>query len=93
MDRILCESLRKHIMGADEAAALIVPGSTVGLSGFTESGYPKLVPLALAARIEAMKAYTEVIQNGMLDLLDSGKLRMTTVRQVRTLGADTMKDF
>lgn len=56
MGRILCESFRKLIMGADEAAALITPGSTVGLSGFTGSGYPKLVPLALAARIEAEHA-------------------------------------
>lgn len=56
MGRILCESLRKHIMGADEAATLIAPGSTIGLSGFTGSGYPKLVPMALAARIEAEHA-------------------------------------
>lgn len=40
-------------MSADAAASLIASGSTVGLSGFTGSGYPKAVPLALAARIEA----------------------------------------
>ena len=32
---------------------MIAPGDTVGLSGFTGSGYPKAVPLALAAYIEA----------------------------------------
>ena len=44
------------IMSAADAARLIAPGSTVGLSGFTGSGYPKAVPLALAARIEAEHA-------------------------------------
>ncbi|MGV9007443.1 MAG: acetyl-CoA hydrolase/transferase family protein [Brevundimonas sp.] len=44
------------IMSAEAAARLIAPGSTVGLSGFTGAGYPKAVPLALAARIEAEHA-------------------------------------
>tara|TARA_R110002124_G_scaffold243554_1_gene408692 strand:+ start:6299 stop:7810 length:1512 start_codon:yes stop_codon:yes gene_type:complete len=44
------------IMSAADAARLIAPGTTVGLSGFTGSGYPKAVPLALAARIEAEHA-------------------------------------
>lgn len=39
-------------MPADAAAALIPPGATVGMSGFTGAGYPKAVPLALARRIE-----------------------------------------
>lgn len=43
-------------MSADAAAALIPPGCTVGMSGFTGSGYPKEVPLVLAARIEAERA-------------------------------------
>lgn len=43
-------------MGADDAAALIHNGTTVGMSGFTGSGYPKAVPMALAARIEAQHA-------------------------------------
>ena len=43
-------------MDADSAAAFITSGSTVGLSGFTGSGYPKAVPLAPAARIEAEHA-------------------------------------
>lgn len=41
------------MMTAEDAAALIGSGATVGMSGFTGSGYPKAVPLALAARIEA----------------------------------------
>jgi succinyl-CoA:acetate CoA-transferase len=38
-------------MSADDAAALIPNGSTIGMSGFTGSGYPKAVPAALARRI------------------------------------------
>ncbi|CAN7409378.1 acetyl-CoA hydrolase/transferase family protein [Rhizobium sp. LjRoot98] len=54
--RIGCEQLRSKVMHAEDAASLIKTGSTVGMSGFTGSGYPKTVPLALAARIEAAHA-------------------------------------
>ncbi|PWL16770.1 propionyl-CoA--succinate CoA transferase [Falsochrobactrum shanghaiense] len=56
MSRIANETLRSRIMTAEDAASLISNGSTVGMSGFTGSGYPKAVPLALAARIEAEHA-------------------------------------
>ena len=48
--------LRSRVMDADAAAALIAPGSTVGMSGFTGAGYPKAVPTALARRIEEAHA-------------------------------------
>ncbi|MBV1918004.1 MAG: acetyl-CoA hydrolase/transferase family protein [Sphingomonadaceae bacterium] len=51
--RIRNAALRSKVMSADDAAALIAPGTTVGMSGFTAAGYPKLVPPALASRIEA----------------------------------------
>ena len=54
--RIAAPALRSRIMSAEAAAALITSGSTVGMSGFTGSGYPKAVPLALAAHIEAEHA-------------------------------------
>jgi succinyl-CoA:acetate CoA-transferase len=54
--RIGLESLAARIMPAEAAAALIAPGETVGMSGFTGSGYPKAVPMALASRIEAEHA-------------------------------------
>lgn len=54
--RIGCARLRDKRMSADEAARFITPHSTVGMSGFTGSGYPKAVPMALAARIEAEHA-------------------------------------
>ena len=49
-DRILNDALRKKVMSAEEAAAMISPGDTLGLSGFTMASYPKMVPLALAKR-------------------------------------------
>ena len=50
-NRILNTTLAQRVMSADEAAALIHPGSQIGMSGFTGSGYPKAVPMALARRI------------------------------------------
>ena len=49
--RILNSDFRSKIMSADEAAKLILPGDTVGMSGFTGAGYPKEIPLALAKHI------------------------------------------
>jgi len=54
--RIAPPGLHGRIMSADDAAALIGHETTVGMSGFTGSGYPKAVPIALAARIEAEHA-------------------------------------
>ena len=51
-DRIRHAGLRDKRMSADHAAALIQPGMTVAMSGFTGAGYPKAVPQALASRIE-----------------------------------------
>lgn len=50
--RIQYEKLRSKIMSAEEAAECIRPGTTIGASGFTGSGYPKAVPLALAEKIK-----------------------------------------
>ncbi len=49
-DRIRNEHLMKKVCQAGEAAAMIKDGMTIGTSGFTPSGYPKAVPLALAER-------------------------------------------
>jgi succinyl-CoA:acetate CoA-transferase len=51
-DRIRHPGLRDRRMSAAQAAALIRPGMTVAMSGFTGAGYPKAVPQALAAQIE-----------------------------------------
>lgn len=51
-DRIRHPGLLGRRTTAEEAAALIRPGMTVAMSGFTGAGYPKAVPKALAARME-----------------------------------------
>ncbi|MGJ4949167.1 acetyl-CoA hydrolase/transferase family protein [Bradyrhizobium sp. HKCCYLS20291] len=63
--QVMSQALRAKIMSADEAAALVKPGSHVGMSGFTGSGYPKAVPLALARRIEAAHARGEPFRIGV----------------------------
>ena len=49
-DRIRLSSLHSKVMSAEEAAALIQDGMTVGMSGFTRAGEAKAVPMALAER-------------------------------------------
>ena len=44
-ERIKCEKYLSKVMTADEAAKLIYPGATIGLSGFTPAGHAKAVPL------------------------------------------------
>ena len=56
MSRVRNAALKSKIMSAQDAAALIPANSTVGMSGFTGSGYPKVVPMALAEQIEAEHA-------------------------------------
>lgn len=63
-------------MTAEEAAALIQNGDTLGFSGFTAAGTPRMVPGALAKRAEAEHAagrefkvnlYTGATTNDQLD--------------------------
>ncbi|WP_374426920.1 acetyl-CoA hydrolase/transferase family protein [Ideonella dechloratans] len=63
--RILNPTLRSKIMSADEAAALIGHGDNVGMSGFTGAGYPKVVPAALARRIDAAHAAGQEFRVGV----------------------------
>jgi len=55
-DRIRHAGMHDRLMSAEQAAALIGPGMTVAMSGFTGAGYPKSVPQALAARMDAAAA-------------------------------------
>jgi succinyl-CoA:acetate CoA-transferase len=50
-ERIRNKELCKKVVSAEQAAGLIKDGMLVGTSGFTPSGYPKAVPLALAGRV------------------------------------------
>jgi succinyl-CoA:acetate CoA-transferase len=54
--RIQNEKIASKVLSADEAAALIPLGSTIGMSGFTGAGYPKAVPAALARRMTEVNA-------------------------------------
>jgi len=47
------------IMSAEAAAEFIPAGANVGMSGFTGSGYPKVVPGAMVARARKAKAAGE----------------------------------
>ncbi len=52
VDRIRNKKLHDRIVTAEEAAAYIKPGMNIGTSGFTPSGYAKVVTTALAKRME-----------------------------------------
>lgn len=52
LDRVRSKELQAKIVSAEEAAAFIQPNMNIGTSGFTPSGYPKAVSLALAKRME-----------------------------------------
>lgn len=49
----ICDSVVGKVMAADVAVDYVKDDMNVGVSGFTPSGYPKAVPLALAAKVEA----------------------------------------
>lgn len=63
--RVLHPGLQRKITSADQAAALIRHGDHVGMSGFTGAGYPKLVPAALARRIETAHAAGDPFRVGV----------------------------
>ena len=52
-ERMRCKALEGRVTSAEEAAKFVDPNTVVGCSGFTPSGYPKVVPTALAKRAEA----------------------------------------
>ena len=87
--RVKNKALREKITYATDAAELIKNGYKVGMSGFTGSGYPKLVPQALAEhilrehskggkfRISVMTgASTSSELDGVLAMVDGIELRM-----------------
>ncbi len=52
-ERFRCTALLERVMSADEAALLIEDGMTVAVSGFTPSGCPKTVPLAISGQVRS----------------------------------------
>src|SRR5690606_13996246 len=65
-ERIRNAPLRARVGDAATAAAHIAPGNTVAMSGLTGSGYPQLVPLALAERMGVAHAVGEAFQIRLL---------------------------
>jgi len=55
VSRIAYEFYKNKVMTPDEAVKHITHGDSIGFSGFTGAGYPKVVPQALAARIRAAR--------------------------------------
>ena len=51
---------------AEEAAALIANGDTVGIGGFSSVGTPKAVPAALAQRAEALHREGKEFKVGLI---------------------------
>jgi len=61
-NRIKNKSLLERIKTPEEAAMLFEDGMVIGASGFTPTGYPKVVPVAVAERVkngEKMKFYLQ----------------------------------
>lgn len=63
--RVTCPVLASRITSADEAVAVIRPGDSVGISGFTGAGFPKAVPEALARRMRAAHDRGEEFRIGL----------------------------
>ncbi|MBO1032374.1 acetyl-CoA hydrolase/transferase family protein [Tessaracoccus sp. SD287] len=64
-ERIANDTFRQKIMSASDAAALIKNGMNLGFSGFTGSGYPKALPVALAEQIKEAHARGEEFTVGV----------------------------
>jgi succinate CoA transferase len=60
------------VLTAEEAAALIEHGQTVGFSGFTPAGAPKAIPVAIANRAEAEHGAGREFQIGVLTGASTG---------------------
>jgi acyl-CoA hydrolase len=65
-------SLPFPTLTADEAAALINHGDTIGFSGFTPAGACKIIPLAIAARAKAEHAAGRPFKVGVVTGASTG---------------------
>lgn len=92
-DRIRMTSLREKVVDAREAASLIKDGMTVATSGFTPSGYPKKVPLALADLAEEgdKREITLITGASVGDELDGALARQGIIK--RRFPYQTQKDM
>ena len=78
--------MRYKILTAEEAASYINHNDNVGFSGFTASGSPKVVPMAIAQKTEAEHAAGRPFQIGMFtgastsDRLDGALARANAIK-------------
>ena len=63
-ERIRRPELMNKIMSAETAADIVKKDHVVGISGFTSSGYPKAVPVALAKKAQAGEAISFDLYSG-----------------------------
>ena len=91
--RIRNAQCREKIMSAEEAAAFIRPGMTIGSSGFTPAGYPKMIPAALAKRAETGEKLDLTLLTGAStgDEMDGALARAGVIR--RRIPYQTNKDL
>jgi len=67
--------MKYRMVGAEEACEIVENGNTIGFSGFTPVGYPKVVPLKLAEKGIRVNVYTgasvgEEIDTALVDMMD-----------------------
>lgn len=91
--RIRNKSLFGKICTAEDAASMVKDGMIIGTSGFTPSGYPKAVPLALAERVKnGEKVKITLITGASVgDELDGALSRVGAIE--RRLPYQTQKDI
>lgn len=95
MDRIKSKDpfWSSKIMTPDDAASMIEPGMTLGTSGFTPAGHPKVIPPALARKFNALSNdHTVNLYTGASvgDELDGELARANAIH--RRLPYQTQKD-
>ncbi|MEG1577352.1 MAG: succinate CoA transferase [Oscillospiraceae bacterium] len=79
MERV-ATSLKNKVMSAEQAAQFVKTGMTIGVSGFTSVGYPKAVPLALAASGHA-RDLTICVGAAVGDEIDGALVRAGLVKR------------
>ncbi|MBA4699174.1 MAG: succinate CoA transferase [Ruminococcus sp.] len=62
--RIRNAGLLEKVMSADDAVAFIEPGMTLGVSGFTIAGYPKVTAAALSRRADTGEKLDLTVYSG-----------------------------
>lgn len=70
--RIQHQGLLRKVCTAEEAVKWINPGDLIGTSGFTGSGYPKIVPAALALRMQEARQQEKKFQIRLLTGASTG---------------------